>query len=95
MPGSHLVLAHSPKCSSDLRVFGRQLRRVNWELPNRLISAFSSANSEKKSRIVAQLLAQPRRRPYSRQSSLKLRKDVLTFIAFTPVKHTQGNCLES
>jgi hypothetical protein len=79
MPGLHLVLAHSPKCSSDLRVFGRQLRRVNWELPNRLISALSSANSEKQSRIVAQLLAQPRRRPYFRESSLKRRNDVLTY----------------
>jgi ABC-type molybdenum transport system ATPase subunit/photorepair protein PhrA len=57
MPGLHLVLAHSPKCSSYLRVFGRQLRRVKWELVNRLISAVSSANSEKKSCIVAQLLA--------------------------------------
>jgi hypothetical protein len=31
--------------------------RLKWELPNRLVSTFSSANSEKKARIVAQLLA--------------------------------------
>lgn len=94
MSGLDLVLDHSPKCCSDLRVFRRQLRRMNWELPNRLVSAFSSANSEKKSRIVAQLPAQPRRCPYFRQSSLKLRKDVSTFVAFTRINHTQGNCIK-
>jgi hypothetical protein len=57
MPGLNPVLDHSPKRGSDLRVFGRRLRRLKWELPNRLVSTFSSANSEKKVRIVAQLLA--------------------------------------
>jgi hypothetical protein len=56
MPGLNLALAHSPKCGSELREFGRHLRRLQWELPNCLVSTISSANSEK-ARIVVQLLA--------------------------------------
>jgi hypothetical protein len=36
--------------------FLRQLRRLKWELPNRLVSTFSSAKSEKEF-FIAQLLS--------------------------------------
>jgi hypothetical protein len=95
MPSLDPVLAHFPNCSSELRIFGRQVRHMKWELPDRIVRTFSSAKSEKESRIVPQLLARPRRFPKFRQSNLKLGKNLLTFIAFRPINHIQRDCIEN
>lgn len=93
MPGLDLVSDHPLKCGSELRILGGQLGRMKWELTNRLVGAFFSADSAKKSYIVTQLLAHPRRLPYFRQSSIKFHRNVAAFIALTLISHTQGDCI--